>query len=145
MPMPAQPGTATASAGLARTWEAVYPGTADQLGRVRTELRPLLRDCPMADDIILLISELAANAITHSDSGQPGGTFTVRVSHHPGGHVRAEIQDGGSRWDGDLARSARPPHGLYLLLTLSAQCGTDQGARCRTTWLRVDYPPVSLA
>jgi hypothetical protein len=65
MPMPAQPGTATPSAGLARTWEAVFPGTADQLGRVRTELRPRLRDCPMADDIILLISELAANAITH--------------------------------------------------------------------------------
>ena len=35
MPIPAQPGTATPAAGLARTWEAAYPGTADQLGRVR--------------------------------------------------------------------------------------------------------------
>jgi len=35
------------------------------------------------------------------------------------------------------------PHvgsGLPLLLTLSARCGTDQGARSRTTWFRVDYP-----
>jgi len=39
MPIPAQPGTATPAAGLARTWEAACPGTADQLGRVRVRSR----------------------------------------------------------------------------------------------------------
>jgi len=68
-----------------------------------------------------------------------------RLDHRPGDRIRAEVQDGGSSWDGDLARSARPPHGLYLLLTLSARCGTGHGPRSRTTWFRLGYPPVPAA
>ena len=79
--------------------------------------------------------------IAHSDSGKPGGTFTVRLTHIPGDHVRAEVQDqGSSTWDGDLRASARHPHGLYLLLTLSTRCGTGHGTRSRTAWFRIDLP-----
>ncbi len=42
-----QTATATAPAGPARTWEAAYPGTADQVRHVRAALRPLLHDCPV--------------------------------------------------------------------------------------------------
>ncbi len=126
-----QTATAALLAGTARTWEAAYPGRADQLRHVRAALRPQLRGCPVADEVLLLASELAANAIAHSDSGQPGGTFTIRLHHH-GDHIRAEIQDQGSTWDGDLARSARHRHGLYLLLTLSTQCGIDPGPHSQT-------------
>jgi hypothetical protein len=132
--------TATAAAP-ARTWEATYPGTADQVRHVRAGLRPLLRGCPLADDVLTLISELAANAVTHSDSRQPGGTFTVRLRHHPGSHIRAEVQDQGSTWHGNLTRSAQPPHGLYLLLTLATRCGTRHRPGSRTAWFRLDYPP----
>lgn len=88
-----QTATAPPPTGPARTWEATYPGTADQVRHVRAALWPLLRDCPAADDIILLVDELAANAILFSASGRPGGTFTVRLQHIPGDHVRAEVQD----------------------------------------------------
>jgi SAM-dependent methyltransferase len=68
-------------------WEQVFPGGLDQLGQVRAALRPLLSDCPVADDIILLLSELCANACAHSASGRPGGKFTVRLQHFPGEYV----------------------------------------------------------
>jgi hypothetical protein len=36
-----------------------YPGTADQIRVVRADLRALLDDCPMADDVLVCASELA--------------------------------------------------------------------------------------
>ncbi len=140
-----QTATAPPPAGPARTWEATYPGTTDQVRHVRAALRPLLRDCPAADDVILLVDEMAANAILHSHSGTPGGTFIVRLRHIPGDHVRAEVQDQGSTWDGDLTRSARYPHGLYLLLTLSTRCGIENGLQSCTAWFRIDYPADTAA
>jgi serine/threonine-protein kinase RsbW len=125
---------------LARTWQQVFPGTPDQLRQVRAAFRRFLDGCPVADDAALLLSEIAANAIAHSASGEPGGSFTVRVSHVPGDHVRAEVQDAGSDWHGDIARSASHPHGLHLLLALASTCGTDGRDRSRTVWFRVDEP-----
>lgn len=124
-----------------RTWEATYTGTADQVRRVRAWVRPLLGSCPVSDEVVMLISELCANAVLHSDSGKPGGRFTVRLRHLPGEWVRAEVQDQGkSTWDGDLARSARHPHGLCLLLTLSTRCGIKHDTRSRTAWFWIDCP-----
>lgn len=101
---------------LAGTWQQVFPGTPDRLRQVRAALRTLLDGCPVTDDVALLVTELAANAIAHSGSGRPGRTLTVRVRHLHGHHVRAEVQDAGSDWHGDIAGSATHPHGLYLLL-----------------------------
>ena len=116
------------------------PGTASQAGQVRAALRSVLGGCPAADDVLLVVSELAANAIAHSDSGRPGGTFTVRLGHACGHHVRAEVEDQGSSWDGDLDASARHPHGLYLVTALSAACGTDRGPGR----VRDEYPGWSV-
>lgn len=135
-----QPATAARSAHPARTWEASYPGTADQVQRVRADLRPLLADCPLANDVIAVVSELAANAVTHSDSRRAGGTFTVRVGYRPGEHVRAEVADQGSTWHGDLARSARDQHGLQIVLALATACGTSRDEAGTTVWFRVDHP-----
>jgi hypothetical protein len=111
----------------APAWEGTYPGTAASARQVRAAVRSLLGGCPVTDDVVLVVSELAANAIAHSDSGQCGGTFTVRLNHARGDHVRAEVQDLGSAWDGDLAACARRPHGLYVITALSAACGTSRG------------------
>jgi anti-sigma regulatory factor (Ser/Thr protein kinase) len=81
-----------------RTSEVTYPGAAEYVRQVRQNLRPLLHDCPMADDIILCASELAANAALHSNSRRPGGTFTVRAEISPGRHARIEVEDNGGPW-----------------------------------------------
>lgn len=132
--------TQAAPPSASRAWEVAYPGTPGQLAQVRADLRSLLAGCPLAVNVVSLVSELAANAVTHSDSGQPGGAFTVRLQRHSS-HIRVEVQDQGSSWDGDLATAARRPHGLYLLLTLATRCGTSRAAGSRTIWFRIDYPP----
>ena len=58
----------------------------------------LLRGCPMADDVILCASELAANAAIHSRSRLPGGTFTVRAKISPGDYAWIEVEDNGGPW-----------------------------------------------
>ena len=89
----------TASEALTlRTSEFTYPGAAEHIRAVRADLRPLLADCPVAEDVILCASELAANATLHSNSRLPGGTFTVRVAISACDHVRIEIEDNGGPW-----------------------------------------------
>jgi len=40
-------------------WEQTYPGRYQQVLHVRAALRPLLGDCPIADDVGLVMSELS--------------------------------------------------------------------------------------
>jgi anti-sigma regulatory factor (Ser/Thr protein kinase) len=81
-----------------RTSAVTYPGGIEHIRAVRADLRPLLRDCPMADEVILCASELAANAAIHSRSRLPGGTFTVLAVINPGDHAQIEVEDGGGPW-----------------------------------------------
>lgn len=123
----------------APAWQKTYPGLPAQARIVRADLRPLLAGCPAADDVLLLTSELAANAIAHSHSGRPGGIFTVRLTHQPGSGVQAEVADQGSTWPGDLPICAQPPHGLYLLQALSTACGTRRDGHSHIVWFRLDH------
>lgn len=107
----------------ARTFSRVYPGTASQVRQARLDTEDLLSGHPKADEAGLLVHELAANAVLYSASGQPGGTFTVRVEAGPDAYVRAEVEDQGSAWDGDLGNTRRC-HGLYLLHCIATECGT---------------------
>ena len=107
------------------TWERTYPGRAEQASQMRAALRAFLAGYPAADTAVLLASELAANAIAHSASGQPGGTFTVRTQVHNGACIHAQVEDQGSGWDGQIS-AARSPHGLYLVRHLSAASGTQR-------------------
>lgn len=121
-----------------RSSERSFPGRLDQVRKARAFMAHMLRGCPAADDAVLLISELATNACTYTASGNPGGTFTVRIERFPGG-IRAEVEDQGSAWDGDLS-NAQPPHGLYLLQALAASCGTYPGARGWVAWYTLATP-----
>jgi serine/threonine-protein kinase RsbW len=122
-----------------RSCERSFPGHLDQVREARAFMTRMLDGWPAADDAVLLISELATNACTYTASGTPGGTFTVRVARFRG-LVRAEVEDQGSTWDGNLS-AAQPPHGLYLLQALSASCGTYPGARGWVAWYTLATPP----
>lgn len=120
-------------------WERAYPGDEVQLRYLRAALRLFLRTCPVAGDVIQLMSELGANAVRHSRSREASGTFTARLLDVPGRYVLGEIEDGGSDWRGDLQGSARDASGLDLLLKLSADCGVSGDSRKRVVWFRLDY------
>jgi len=71
-----------------------FPGTHDQVARARAFVREIIQGCPLADDVILLTSELCTNTLQHSQSGN-GGTFEVTVYHGPDS-LRIEVRDDGS-------------------------------------------------
>jgi anti-sigma regulatory factor (Ser/Thr protein kinase) len=120
-----------------RVCESSFPGRHDQVSQARAFVARFLRGCPSADDAVLLVSEMAANACAHSASGRPGGSFIVRAQVSEGGRVYAEVEDEGSAWDGSFS-TAESPHGLYLLRTLSTECGTQRGGRGWITWFVLD-------
>jgi len=130
----------TASELLAlRARETTYPGAAEHISTVRADLRPLLHDCPLADDVILCASELAANAALHSDSRLPGGTFTIRAVVSRGDFIRVEVHDNGGPW----ACTTGDPvghHGLDIIRALSTAWGIDGDQSGRTIWARFDWP-----
>jgi anti-sigma regulatory factor (Ser/Thr protein kinase) len=121
-----------------------FPGRRDQVSNVRAFMASLLRGCPTADEAVLLLSEMAANACAHSASGRPGGSFIVRAQVSEGGRVYAEVEDEGSPWDGSFS-TAESPHGLYLVRALSTECGSHRGGSGWITWFVLDQArPLSL-
>jgi anti-sigma regulatory factor (Ser/Thr protein kinase) len=124
---------------LVRQCERSFPGRADQVREARVLISGLLDGCSAADDVVLLVSELAANAIAHSASGQPGGTFTVRARVCGASWVHAEVEDQGSAWNGNIG-AAQCPHGLYLLRELSSDCGSRHGEHGWLIWFTIGSP-----
>jgi serine/threonine-protein kinase RsbW len=116
-----------------RARETTYPGTAEHVSTVRADLRPLLCDCPVADDVILCASEFAANAAKHSNSRLPGGTFTVRAMIRRGDFVRIEVHDNGGPWTPAIA-DATGHHGLDIVRALATNWGIDGDTTTRTAW-----------
>jgi anti-sigma regulatory factor (Ser/Thr protein kinase) len=122
-----------------RTLTATYPGDTEHIRRVRADLRALLAECPVADDVILCASELAANAAIHSHSRLPGGTFTLRSAIRPGECVSIEVKDNGGPWP--PARSDPTGyHGLDIVRAVATECGIDGEHTGRTIWARFDWP-----
>jgi anti-sigma regulatory factor (Ser/Thr protein kinase) len=122
-----------------RTTGVTYRGSAEHIRAVRADLRALLRGCPVADDVILCVSELAANAALHSHSRLTGGTFTVRAELSPGDYVWVAIADGGGPWTPKPSDPARA-HGLDIVRSLASDCGIDGDHHARTVWERFDWP-----
>jgi hypothetical protein len=133
MPMP------SLTSRPSRTCVRSFQGHREQVRRARAFIAFFLDGCPFADDAMLLISELAANACAHSGSSRPGGSFTVRAELCPVGSLYVEVEDQGSEWDGNIS-AAEPPHGLFLLRELSDDCGARRGEQGWITWFTIAIP-----
>jgi anti-sigma regulatory factor (Ser/Thr protein kinase) len=131
---------ATTSAWPVPTLERTYPGHIDQGQHVRATLRSFLTECPVADDLVALVWELAANACLYSHTSRPGGQFAIAVHDFIGDYVYAEVRDQGSTWDADLSQPAECPHGLYLLQQLATTYGAAGGRRGWIIWFTLNYP-----
>ncbi|WP_267898084.1 ATP-binding protein [Spongiactinospora gelatinilytica] len=80
---------------------STFPGTLDQVAAARRTIREMWAANPslngdFLDDLLLMVSELTANAIRHTRSGDPGGLVGLVVTAHSTG-VRVEVIDQGSR------------------------------------------------
>lgn len=118
---------------------ATYGGRPEHVRQARSDARDLLAGCPAADEVILCLSELAANAVLHSNSRRPGGTFTVRMGNRPGAYILLEVQDDGGPW---LALAPGPcsGRGLDIIGALAAEWGVATCPAGRTVWARFEWP-----
>ena len=125
-----------------RNFDNVYPGRPEQVRSVRADLRGFLDGCPIADETILVASELAANAATHSSSRQPGGRFIVRAEVRHGDYAWVAVEDQGGIWAGHHPRDGRP-HGLDIVQTIAGDRGWGVGGDAtlgRVAWARLGWP-----
>jgi serine/threonine-protein kinase RsbW len=122
------------------TFERDYPGEAIQASHVRADLAKIASGYPAADDLILMASELAANATTHSRSGEPGGRFTVRADFYPGDSACVEVIDQGGPW-AMPAPGDEHGRGLGIVAAIAGpgNWGIDGDTECRAVWFRIGW------
>ena len=118
---------------------ATYPGRPNQVHHVRHAVARYLAACLAADDVVLIVSELAANAVVHSAS--QGAFFTIRAELYAD-YVWVEAEDLGGPWH--FRQPDGRPHGLDLVEALAGPDGwgveTTTGGG-RVVWARLDLPP----
>jgi hypothetical protein len=127
-------------------WRRVFRGDERQLGVMRRWLTSLLPAGPARDDVTLVATELASNAICHTASGR-GGCFTVEITWWPSA-VRVGVTDCGGPAQPQVVQDPPDEHGRGLLLVslLSLRTGTCGDHQGRLVWadIRWDGPgPVS--
>jgi serine/threonine-protein kinase RsbW len=113
-----------------------YPGRPDQVRNARREVARCLAGCPAANDAVLVVSELASNAVLHSASR--GEFFTVRAELHAD-YVWVEAEDLGGPWR--RAPHTDRPHGLDVVEALTGpdNWGTESTSDGgRVVWARLD-------
>ena len=118
----------------------VFDGSREEIRRVRAFVRQLVDGCPAADDVVLLSSEVATNAVVHTASGD-GGAFFVLVLVESG-WVRVEVHDLGSAKAPVIRKSRQPDEsgtGLSLVEKIADRWGFHGGQRGRVVWFEMDW------
>ncbi len=126
--------------------------TGDQ--RAAREARELVllalgEDHPAADDATLIASELVSNAITHTRSGQPGGTVILAIETSAEAEdVCIRVRDAGGP-DVPVVTDPGPGsehgRGLSIIAALAAEWGSEASGAGRSTWCKLTRDPDPCA
>ncbi len=115
-------------------------GVPESVARARAFVREVLgRAHPVLDEVVLLVSELVTNSVTHSDSRR-GGQVTLAVSEvDDTAHV--EVLDSGS--DSEPRVHDEPygegGRGLFLVDALSERWGIYRDGAGRVVWFALRF------
>ena len=128
----------TTAPPLARS--RAFPATPAQVREARRFLAAVLDGRAAAEEAVLCVSELAANAMIHSRSRHPGGHFTVRAELH-GDHVRVEVHDQGGPWTWLPRDDETHGRGLLIISQLARRWGrSGDSATGWTVWFEMQCP-----
>ncbi|MBB4933227.1 anti-sigma regulatory factor (Ser/Thr protein kinase) [Lipingzhangella halophila] len=118
-----------------------FPGSASSVRDVRRFIANRLQDCPATDDAILVASELATNAIQHTESGNWTTGFLVMLEHTTDEGALITVQDAGSTTHTPYLADSTPDtehgRGLNLVNTIAKSWGSQGSPAERMTWCAV--------
>ncbi|SDE67994.1 ATP-binding protein [Streptomyces griseoaurantiacus] len=117
-------------------WCRAFPGLSEEVAQARHFVASLLAERGPVDDAVLIVSELATNAVRHSLSGLAGGWFLVIVGFR---HdlVRLEVVDqGGPRVPHlcDVTSQEEGGRGLLLIAACAKDWGVKEWPDGRSVW-----------
>ena len=132
-------------------WTRDFKGQPEHLTEVRQFTRSVAGDRGGADLMEMVASELAGNAIQHSESGEPGGMFTLQVADHQDRWQIRVIDEGGpiephicelasieSVEDLDkLGDEAEAGRGLAMVAAVSSAWGVLGDRTSRVVWAEI--------
>ncbi|MBS2546919.1 ATP-binding protein [Catenulispora sp. NL8] len=135
-------------------WSKSFEGLPEYLTAVREFTRLVAGDREGADVMEMVASELAGNAIQHSESGEPGGKFTLQVAGFPDRWQIRVIDEGGptvphicelpsidSAEDLDyLGDEAEAGRGLAMIAAVSSVWGVIGDQTSRSVWAEILIP-----
>lgn len=119
-------------------WARSFPGRLDQVREARAFAAGLVAGSPVADDVVLCVSEFVANAVLHSHTREYGGKFGVRVEVHAPDYTWVEVDDDGGPWQQSLDESLAG-HGLDIVAKIASEWGIDGGPSGWIVWARLDW------
>jgi anti-sigma regulatory factor (Ser/Thr protein kinase) len=115
---------------VGQVFRASYPGVPEAVGTARHDVADVLAEVPVIDDVVFSLGEVATNAIVHSRSGEPGGSFVVSAGTVPGNLVTIAVTDQGGPWQEGEADFYL--HGLEIVRQLAAEVRVEGGNDGRT-------------
>ncbi|MFJ6904100.1 ATP-binding protein [Streptomyces griseoluteus] len=124
---------------MLKKWCRAFPGLVEEVAHARHFVASLTAQLGAADDAVLVVSELATNAVRHSLSGSAHGWFLVVVGFSDD-LVRIEVIDQGGDREPHLCDATSQEEGGRGLL-LIAGCAKDWGVKNwpdgRSVWAEV--------
>ncbi|MFF4965280.1 ATP-binding protein [Streptomyces sp. NPDC001037] len=118
-------------------WCRAFPGVAEEVAHARHFVAALLDGYGPVEDAVLVVSELATNAVRHSLSGSAGGWFLVVVCFGGDDLVRIEVVDqGGERVPHlcDVTSQEEGGRGLLLIAACAKDWGVKNWPDGRSVW-----------
>ena len=132
-------GAAADAAWLASARSRTFAAEPHQVALARLYLVDLLDGWRATDDAVVCLSELATNALLHSRSARPGGTFTVHAYRYPE-IWRVGVSDKGGTWlpCGEPGADRLTSRGLAIVAALAARVGIEPyGPSGRLVWFEI--------
>jgi serine/threonine-protein kinase RsbW len=129
-------------------WIRTFRGTPASVPEARRFVAELLAGCAAREVLMTCVSELSANAIVHTASGD-GGEFIVEVACPRDGVARVAVTDDGGpsvpaagtlAAPGALDLAAEGGRGLALVAACTSRWGWVEAYPGRTVWAEACWP-----
>ena len=125
-----------------RPWARTFRGTPASVPEARRFVAELLAGCPAREVLMTCVSELCANAIAHTASGN-GGVFIVEVDLPRPGVARIAVTDEGGPSlpaAGSLDLMAEGGRGLAMVAACTTRWGYADAYPGRIVWAESCWP-----